>query len=361
MTVTDRHETIGEAMRRNGISRRTLMKYCGGIAASMALPASVVPAMAERVLQSRRQSVIWFSCQECTGCVESLTRSYSPTLENMLFNMISLDYQEALMAAAGQQAMDAIHAAAKENEGQFILVVDGSIPSGLNGAYSCVNGRTNLDELEELGNMAGAIVAIGTCASYGGVGAAFPNPTGAKGTMSHLRDLGIRTPCINVPGCPPMPEVMTGVLTSFLTFGRLPEVDRHGRPVAFFGNTIHDRCYRRPFYEQGKFAKSFDDAGARAGWCLFDLGCKGPTTNNACATIKWNGGSYWPIQGGHGCIGCSEPNFWDKGSFYKALSAPTVSNPGLIMGAAAAGAAVGVAAAAATRVNRNRLTKNKED
>ena len=101
---TPRDETIGDAMRRNGISRRTLLKFCSGIAASMALPASMVPAMAQNVLQSRRQSVIWFSCQECTGCIESLTRSYAPTLENMLFNMISLDYQEALMAAAGHAA-----------------------------------------------------------------------------------------------------------------------------------------------------------------------------------------------------------------------------------------------------------------
>jgi len=354
---TPRDETIGDAMRRNGISRRTLLKFCSGIAASMALPASMVPAMAQNVLQSRRQSVIWFSCQECTGCIESLTRSYAPTLENMLFNMISLDYQEALMAAAGQQAMDAIHNAAYENKGKFILVVDGSIPTGLNGAYSCVNGRTNLDELQELAPMAAAIVAIGTCASYGGVGAAHPNPTGAKGTMEHLRDLKITTPCINVPGCPPMPEVMTGVLTSFLTFGRLPDVDNKGRPIAFFGDSIHDRCYRRPFYEQGKFAKSFDDEGARKGWCLYELGCKAPFTNNACATIKWNGGAYWPVQGGHGCIGCSEPNFWDKGSFYTPLSAGIWSNPLGIAGAAVAGAAVGAVAATASHINRKRLTK----
>jgi hydrogenase small subunit len=111
-------------------------------------------------------------------------------------------------------------------------------------------------------------------------------------------------------------------LAHFLTFGSLPELDSKGRPKAFYGETIHDRCYRRPFYDQGKFAKTFDDEGARNGWCLFELGCKGPVTYNACATVKWNGGTSWPVESGHGCLGCSEPDFWDAGGFYKALSMP---------------------------------------
>ena len=129
-------------------------------------------------------------------------------------------------------------------------------------------------------------------------------------------------PIINVPGCPPIPAVITGVLVQYLTFG-LPELDHLGRPMAFYGNSIHDRCYRRPFYDKGLFAQSFDDEGAKKGWCLYKLGCKGPTTYNACATTKWNDGTSFPIESGHPCLGCSEPNFWDAGSFYKALSAPT--------------------------------------
>ena len=130
---------------------------------------------------------------------------------------------------------------------------------------------------------------------------------------------------INIPGCPPIPDAMTGTVAHILSFGKLPELDDLKRPKAFFGETIHDRCYRRPFYERGLFAKSFDDDGARKGWCLYEVGCKGPVTYNACATLKWNGGVSFPIQSGHGCLGCSEPDFWDKGGFYRPLPTPLAS------------------------------------
>jgi hydrogenase small subunit len=149
-------------------------------------------------------------------------------------------------------------------------------------------------------------------------------------------------PVVNVPGCPPIPVVMTAVLAHYITFGTLPELDRLGRPRAFYGETLHDRCYRRPFYDQGKFAKRFDDAGARQGWCLFELGCKGPVTRNACAHVKWNDATSWPVETGHGCIGCSEPGFWDAGGFYRALSLPAAPLK-LASGAVAAGTVVGVA------------------
>lgn len=349
--MIDEPGTIGEALRQRGVSRRALLKYCSGLAAAMALPASVVPAMAEKLASSRRQSVIWMSFQECTGCIESLTRSHSPSLEALLFDLISLDYQEALQAAAGEQAEHALHEAMKENYGKYILVVDGSIPLGLDGAYSTIAGRTNLEALQDAAAGAAAVVGIGTCACYGGVGAAHPNPTGAVG----VDQIVTNKPVINVPGCPPMPEVMAGVLTSFLTFGELPELDHLKRPKAFFAETIHDRCYRRPFYDQGKFAHSFDDEGARAGWCLFELGCKGPITYNACATIKWNEGFTFPIQSGHGCLGCSEPNFWDKDSFYTPLSAGRWGSGMTVAAAAAAGVAVGAVASVASRVNQQRL------
>ncbi len=143
---------------------------------------------------------------------------------------------------------------------------------------------------------------------------------------------------------------MTAVLAHFLTFGTLPELDQHGRPRSFYAETIHYRCYRRPFYDLGKFAKTFDDEGARNGWCLFELGCKGPVTYNSCSTTKWNAGTSWPVESGHGCLGCSEPDFWDAGSFYAALSAP--ANPMQKVGLAAG---VGVAAGvAATLLNRSK-------
>jgi hydrogenase small subunit len=124
------------------------------------------------------------------------------------------------------------------------------------------------------------------------------------------------SPIIKVPGCPPIAEVMTGVITYMLTFDRLPELDRQGRPAMFYGQRIHDKCYRRPHFDAGQFVEAWDDDNARRGYCLYKMGCKGPTTYNACSTIGWNEGTSFPIQSGHGCIGCSEDGFWDAGSFY---------------------------------------------
>ena len=125
----------------------------------------------------------------------------------------------------------------------------------------------------------------------------------------------------------------------------------YGRPTAFFGQTIHDRCYRRPFYEQGRFAETFDDEGARKGWCLFKLGCKGPITYNACATVKWNAGTSFPIESGHPCLGCSEPGF------YAPLSTGKFGSGEKLAGAAVAGVALGAAAAVAGRRRQAKYTK----
>jgi len=330
--------TVGEGLRQRGVTRREFLKFCTAMTAMLALPPSMAGVMAEAISKARRQSVIWLSFQECTGCTESITRSHSPTLETLIFDLISLDYHHTLQAASGAAAEHAREQAMKDNEGKYLLIVDGSIPMG-NAGYSCIAGISNHDMLVETAKGAAAIVAVGTCATYGGLPKADPNPTGAVSVGDIIKD----KPIINVPGCPPIPVVMTGVLAHFLTFNAIPELDALGRPKAFYGETIHDRCYRRPFYDQGKFAQTFDDEAARKGWCLFKLGCKGPVTYNACATTKWNDGTSFPIQSGHGCIGCSEPNFWDAGPLYKALSMP-VSATGAMLGAAAvAGAAAGVA------------------
>jgi hydrogenase small subunit len=283
----------------------------------MALPPGSVPAIAAALEKARRPSVIWLSFQECTGCTESLTRSYGATIEELIFNAISLDYHHTLQAASGTGAEEARKAAMEENYGKYLVIVDGSIPVG-NAAYSTIAGISNRDMLLETAAGAAAIVSVGTCAAYGGIPKAQPNPTGAVPVSELITD----KPIISVPGCPPIPAVITGVVVQYLTFG-LPELDHLGRPKAFYGKSIHDRCYRRPFYDKGLFAESFDDEGARQGWCLYKLGCKGPTTYNACATTKWNDGTSFPIESGHPCLGCSEPDFWDAGSFYQALSTPT--------------------------------------
>jgi len=344
--------TLGEALRSQGVSRRSFMKFCATTASMMALPPSMIPSIARALEKARRPSVIWLSFQECTGCTESLTRAHTSTIESLIFDSISLDYHHTLQAAAGHGAEAAREAAMEENYGNYLLVVDGSIPLA-NAGYSTIAGISNLDMLNEAAKGAAAIIAVGTCATYGGIPHANPNPTGAVSVNEIIKD----KPIINVPGCPPIPVVITGVLAHYLTFGSIPELDHIGRPKAFYGQSIHDRCYRRPFYDKGQFAETFDDEGAKKGWCLFKLGCKGPTTYNACATTKWNNGTSFPIESGHPCIGCSEPDFWDGGGFYKALSMPTADLSQTAVYAAAGAAAAGVAIGLMNRSKKN--TSNK--
>ena len=352
--------TLGDFLLQRGISRRGFMKFCTAMASAMAMPPSFARDMAANLETAKRQSVIWLSFQECTGCTESLTRSHSPTLESLIFDFISLDYHHTLQAASGHAAErareEAMHRA---GEGGYLVVVDGSIPTGAGGAYSTIAGMTNLQMLEETVQGAAAVVSVGTCAAFGGIPYADPNPTDARSVEALMANGQVTSkPVINVSGCPPVPVVISGTLAHYLTFGQIPELDHYNRPKAFFGDTIHDRCYRRPFYDQGKFAKSFDDEGARAGWCLYEVGCKGPTTYNACATAKWNNGTSFPIESGHGCLGCSEPNFWDAGSFYKPLAAGMWGDAEGLGAAAAVGAAAGAGAAWA---HRRRHAQAKEE
>jgi hydrogenase small subunit len=348
--------TIGDHLRARGVSRRELLTYATCLASSLALPPMAGQAMAQALAGAKRQSVIWLSFQECTGCTESLTRSYSPTIEDLIFDLISLDYHETLFAVSGEAAEEARLAAMAENKGKYVVVVDGSVSTADGGIYSTNAGKTNLATLQETAKDALAVIAVGTCSAYGGIPHAKPNPTGAVAISDIVKD----KPVINIPGCPPIPEAMAGTIAYIITYGKIPDLDELGRPKAYFGDAIHDRCYRRPFYDRGLFAKSFDDEGARQGWCLYELGCKGPTTHNACATLKWNGGTSFPIQSGHGCIGCSEPDFWDKGGFYTPLSAGTGSSGQYIVGAAAAGIAAGALSALLARRRRERALKEMQ-
>ncbi|MGD8265377.1 MAG: hydrogenase small subunit [Chromatiales bacterium] len=348
-------KSLIEILKSRGVSRRGFLKFCTTTASMMALPPSMVPAIASALEQAKRPSVIWLSFQECTGCTESLTRSHTPTIEGLIFDAISLDYHHTLQAASGDAAEHAREEAMKEHYGKYLLVVDGSIPLD-NPGYSTIAGISNLDMLRETAKGAAAIVSVGSCAAFGGLPHANPNPTGAASVGDIITD----KPIINVPGCPPIPVVITGVFLHYLMLGTIPDLDELGRPKAFFGQNIHDRCYRRPFYERGQFAETFDDEGAKAGWCLYKLGCKGPITYNACATMKWNQATSFPIESGHGCLGCSEPNFWDMGGFYDALPEPPVDVQRAAGIAAAVGAAAGLAVGAVNQIKKKRAQSNHE-
>ncbi len=340
------HSTLGELLVKQGVSRRSFLRFCAAATSLLALPPSLVPVFAESLAKARRPSVIWLSFQECTGCTESLTRSHAPNLEDLILNALSLEYHHTLQAASGEAAEAARLQAIAENKGQYLVIVDGSVP-GPNSepGYSTIAGHSNYDILLETVDQAAVVIAVGSCAAFGGLPAAEPNPTGARPIMELVKD----KPLVTIPGCPPIPMAISGVVAHYLAFGRLPELDQYLRPLAFYGQSIHDRCYRRPFYDKGLFAEGFDDEGAKRGWCLYRLGCKGPITYNACATMKWNDGTSWPVEAGHPCLGCSEPRFWDAGGFYRAVSVPLTLGPNTLLGAGAVGIAAGAVAGALAR------------
>lgn len=307
---------------RAGISRRGFLKGCAALAAACGLGAAEAPRLAAALAEARRQSVVWLSFQECTGCTESLTRAAEPTLEQFLLRYLSLDYHHTLQAASGEAAEAARRAALAAARGSGLLVVDGTVPEGFAGAACTIAGESALTLLRECMAAAKWVVAVGSCAAFGGLPAARPDPTGAR-SVAELMAAGKvpRRTLVNVPGCPPVPEVMAGVLAWLLAHGSPPPLDDLQRPLLYYGETVHDRCARLPHYRAGRFAQRFDDEGARRGWCLRDLGCRGPQTHNACSRLRWNLDTANPMEAGHPCIGCAEPGFWDRDGFYERVAA----------------------------------------
>ncbi|NOR23954.1 MAG: hydrogenase small subunit [Desulforhopalus sp.] len=288
-----------------GISRRDFLKVCTAAAVYMGFTESFGPKIAEAVTTaSRRPPVIWLSGQECTGCTETLLRTTHPTFESLILDLISLDYSETLNAGAGHQAEEFRAKSIEENTGKFILVVEGSIPVKDGGIYCKVAGRTVLDILKETAPKAAAVIAIGSCATWGGVPSAEPNPTGATPVYKILEGTGI--PVVNIPGCPPNPYNFLSTILYYVTFKKLPQLDDKLRPKFAYGRLIHENCERRPHFDAGRFAEQFGDEGHRQGYCLYKLGCKGPETFNNCSTLRFNDVGTWPVNIGHPCFGCSE-------------------------------------------------------
>jgi len=313
-TSTQR-KTYFEELQARGHSRRDFMKFCTMMAAYLGLQSSGVAQVTDALKTKPRIPVIWLHFQECTCCSESFIRSSHPIVADIILDKLSLDYTETLMAAAGHQAEEAMHKTMTEHYGEYVLCVEGSVPTGADGVYCMIGGKSSMDILQEAAAGAKAIICWGSCASNGCVQSAKPNPT--KATPIHKIIKG--KPIIKVPGCPPIGEVMAGVLVHILTFDTLPALDGIGRPKAFYSKRVHDSCYRRPYYDAGMFVETFDDENAKRGYCLYKVGCKGPSTYNACGIIKWNNGTSYPIQSGHGCFGCSEESFWDNGPIYERM------------------------------------------
>ena len=346
------------------IRRRDFLRICTLAAASIGLPGGVGKMFAETVETKRKPSVIWLHFQECTGCTESLLRPDHPALDELILDLISLDYHETLLVPSGHQAEECRHKAMEENAGAYVLVVEGAIPTKDNGIYCKVGGMTALDMLKETAEKAGAIIAIGSCASWGGIPSALPDPTGAKGVAEILEGKTV----VSLPGCPANPYNLLGTVLQYATFGTLPKLDGLGRPLHSYGQTIHEHCPRRGHFDAGRFALEYGDEGHREGYCLYKLGCKGPATHANCSTMHFGEVvGAWPIGIGHPCFGCTEEQLAFKVPLhdtvdierptppdtYPPINAPQGSVGAVATGVAglAAGAVVGASWAAARKLD----------
>jgi hydrogenase small subunit len=306
-----------KALARRGVSRRRFLKFCGAMTAALALPAHYTEQVARALLTAPRPPLVWLEFQDCTGDTESFLRSGDPTVDDLILDLLSVDYHETLMVPAGFASERSLADTIANYPGQYLCVVEGSIPTAANGIHCMIRGRTALSIAQEVCGNALATIAVGTCAWDGGLAAAQPNPTGAVGVRQAVPNL---QPLINLPGCPANVFNLAATLTHFLTLGSWPSTDSSGRPRFAYEEDIHDECERHDHYEARRFVQAWGDEGHQRGWCLFQMGCRGPATHHNCSTVKWNGGTCWPVQAGHGCVGCAESGFWDRLSpFYVPL------------------------------------------
>jgi len=300
--------TIEQHLKECGVSRRSFLQLCTALMVTAPVglgltSKATAQEVANTIAKARRPSVIWLHFQDCTGCSETLLRTSRPDVADLILNVISLDYHETLMAASGYQAEAALKQAVAENFGKFVLVVEGSIPTKEQGRYMKLGGRPAIEVLKDVGRKSAAVIAMGSCAAWGGVPSADPNPTGAQGVDSILTE----KPVVNIPGCPTNPYNLLAVVLEYATMNRLPALDEFNRPKFAFDRHIHDHCPRRAHFDAGRFAKEFGDDGHREGWCLYKLGCKGPVTHAACSTRHFNEvPDVWPIGIGAPCVGCTE-------------------------------------------------------
>jgi len=302
------NDTIAAHLERSGVDRRDFLSFCGKLMVvapfGLAITDHLSPELVAAELGAiRRPSVIWLHFQECTGCTETLLRTSEPDLADLLFNVISLDYHETVMAAAGKDAEAALQDAMKANDGKFICVVEGAIPTKNDGSYLYIGGKKGKDILSEVTSRSAAVVSMGSCASWGGVASAGDNPTGAVGAIELIKN----KPVVNLPGCPPNPYTFLAVALQVAKTGKPPALDALNRPKFAYDRLIHDHCPRRAHFDAGRFARAFGDDGHKQGWCLYRLGCKGPVTHASCSTRTFNEvADCWPIGIGHPCFGCTE-------------------------------------------------------
>lgn len=313
------------------LNRRDFVKICTGTVAGFGVSQMFHPAVRDALadtLTGERPAVLWLQGQGCTGCSVTLLNNVNPNIADILLKVISLEFHPTVMGCEGEQAIEHLRKVAEARKGKFFVVVEGAIPVGADGKY-CIIGEAGhkeismVDMVKELAPNAAAVLAIGTCAAFGGIPAAKGSETGAMGVADFLKKEGIATPVVNISGCPPQPDWIVGTLV--LALGLIKEMglqaglaevvkvlDKEGRPTPFYGQNVHNNCPYLKDFDNDKFCATFTQKDG----CRYDLGCKGPSAN--CDSFKrhWNGGVNWCIANAT-CIGCTESDFPDgKSPFY---------------------------------------------
>jgi hydrogenase small subunit len=344
------------ALLERGVSRRSFLKFCAAMTATLAIPASHASEIAAAVAAAPRLPLIWLHGQACAGNTSAFLRASDPTTAELLIDLLSVEYHETLMAASGAAAERSRVDAMAAYPNGYLAVVEGGIPTADGGIHCLVGGRAFRDIVREVCDGAAATIAVGSCAFDGGTPAASGGETGAVG-VDQVVPAG---QLVSLPGCPLNVDNLAATIVYYLRFKKFPPTDARRRPLFAYGGLIHNQCERRGAFEFGQYVTSWGDEGAQKGWCLYKMGCKGPEVNANCPSQKYAEGTSWAVRAGHGCIGCTMPRFWDAmGPAYARLPAPIPFVPNvsadMLGGALVAGvAAVTVVHGGASYVRQRR-------
>lgn len=310
-------------MRKHGFNRREFTKWAAAATGMTEFSQAFLPKVGAAVAEAVKEyPVIWMQDSSCSGCSVSVINTIHPSIKNVILDQILpgsqlfLNYHSTLMAATGELSTLTAMETARKYKGKYIYIIEGAIPTKDDGIYGTLGEKdgkpvTMLEWLRRLAPDALVILAAGTCAAYGGISAAKPNPSESKGVGELLKAMNITTPIVNIPGCPCHPDWFIGTVARVLLYG-LPkpnELDEFGRLKAYFGKTVHNRCIHRDSMDDGVFATKFGEVG-----CLLEIGCKGPFTHADCPLRQWNSGVNWCISVNAPCMGCTEPGFPDAHS-----------------------------------------------
>jgi len=346
------------------LDRRDFLKFCSATAALMGLSELYAPKIAEAVTSAaQRPSVVWLTLACDSGCTEMFIKAKNPGPAELVLDILSVDFNDTIMAAAGEAAEKSFNDAVAK--GGFIFVIEGAMPSKK--GYGTIAGREMLDIVKEAAPKAAAVVAIGSCATNTGIPGAKPNPSGLMSVSEVLGPMGIKN--INLPGCPADPKLLVGVVMHYLLFKKLPDLDDKGRPKMFYSKTVHEQCERRSYFENGLFVEAFGTPEMEKGYCLYKMGCKGPQTYAPCPTIRYNDNVSWCCMAGAPCIGCLDMAWPDAfHPFYgrlEGVSVPgfggaqtTADKVGKVLGVATA---IGIVAHAAATVAKGKPKKGGDE